>query len=153
IKEDADYAGVRLVFRGRLENARSAMQIDIGFGDVVVPATARTEYPLLLADLPAPILHGYRRESAVAEKFQAMGKLGLFNSRLKAFFRYLAAGAAGRLRGGPAREGAGGHLRPSGHGDSAATPGPDGGVCQRRVQVGPMARLPEQSPAGAGSRR
>jgi hypothetical protein len=37
IKEDADYQGVRIRFLGFLENARIHMQIDIGFGDVVVP--------------------------------------------------------------------------------------------------------------------
>lgn len=35
IKEDADYPGVRLRFVGMLGKARVAMQIDVGFGDVV----------------------------------------------------------------------------------------------------------------------
>jgi Nucleotidyl transferase AbiEii toxin, Type IV TA system len=37
IVEDADYEGVRVRFRGSLGTARITMQIDIGFGDVVVP--------------------------------------------------------------------------------------------------------------------
>ena len=37
IVEDADYAGVRVRFRGSLGTARITMQLDIGFGDVVVP--------------------------------------------------------------------------------------------------------------------
>ena len=36
IKEDAEYAGVRARFRGTLSRARIEMQIDIGFGDIVV---------------------------------------------------------------------------------------------------------------------
>lgn len=75
IVEDADYAGVRVLFRGRLGTARITMQIDIGFGDVVVPKPEMADYPTIL-DLPAPRLRGCSRESAVAEKFEAMAKLG-----------------------------------------------------------------------------
>lgn len=85
IVEDADYAGVRARFRGTLSTARIAMQLDIGFGDVVVPESETVEYPTIL-DLPAPHLRGYSRESAVAEKFEAMVKLGVLNSRVKDFF-------------------------------------------------------------------
>lgn len=35
ITEDADYEGVRIKLRGHLDTARIAIQIDIGFGDVV----------------------------------------------------------------------------------------------------------------------
>lgn len=85
IVEDADYAGVRVRFRGTLGTARITMQLDIGFGDVVVPTPATADYPVIL-DLPAPRLRGYSRESAVAEKFEAMVKLGVLNSRVKDFF-------------------------------------------------------------------
>ncbi len=36
MKEHADYQGVRVKFHAVLANARIPMQIDIGFGDVVV---------------------------------------------------------------------------------------------------------------------
>jgi predicted nucleotidyltransferase component of viral defense system len=85
IKEDADYEGVRITFRGSLENARIAMQIDVGFGDVMYPGPEVTEYPTIL-DHSAPRLRGYARETAVAEKFEAMVKLGLLNSRMKDFY-------------------------------------------------------------------
>jgi hypothetical protein len=85
IKEDADYSGVRVTFRVTLENARVPMQIDMGFGDVITPAAAKTEYPVLL-DFAAPQLLGYPRETVVAEKFEAMTKLSLLNSRMKDFY-------------------------------------------------------------------
>ncbi|MBL0161842.1 MAG: nucleotidyl transferase AbiEii/AbiGii toxin family protein [Bryobacterales bacterium] len=37
IKEDAEYEGVRVRFPATLAKARIPMQIDIGFGDVIVP--------------------------------------------------------------------------------------------------------------------
>jgi hypothetical protein len=85
IKEDADYSGVRVQFLGHLANARINMQIDIGFGDIIVPSSTEMDYPTLLS-LPAPRLLCYSRESAVAEKFEAMVKLDLLNSRMKDFF-------------------------------------------------------------------
>ena len=85
IVEDADYAGVRVRFRGILGTARITMQLDIGFGDVIVPQPVLIEYPTILP-LPAPRLRGYSRESAIAEKFEAMVKLGMLNSRMKDFF-------------------------------------------------------------------
>ena len=85
IAEDADYGGIRVRFRGSLGTARIVMQLDIGFGDVVIPSPGPTKYPVLL-DLPAPHLLGYSRESTIAEKFEAMAKLGILNSRMKDFF-------------------------------------------------------------------
>ncbi len=85
IVENADYGGVRVRFCGTLGTARVTMQLDIGFGDVVVPKPEMTDYPTIL-NLPRPRLRGYSRESAVAEKFEAMVKLGVLNSRVKDFF-------------------------------------------------------------------
>lgn len=85
IKEDADYEGVRVTFRGNLENTRIAMQIDIGFGDVISPRAEAMVYPTIL-DHSKPKLYGYPRETVVAEKFEAMVKLGMLNSRMKDFY-------------------------------------------------------------------
>lgn len=85
IKEDADYQGVRVRMRGELARARVALQVDIGFGDVITPKPAQIDYPTILP-LPAPRLRGYNRETVVAEKFQAMVELGQLNSRMKDFY-------------------------------------------------------------------
>lgn len=85
ITEDADYEGVRVRFRGELDTARFAMQFDVGFGDIVIPSPLLVNYPVLL-NFPAPHLRGYTRESTVAEKFEAMIKLDILNSRMKDFF-------------------------------------------------------------------
>ena len=85
ITEDADYRGVRVRFKGHLQNARISMQIDTGFGDVIVPSPTLVDYPTIL-DLPPPRLYGYSRESGVAEKFEAMVKLGQINSRMRDFY-------------------------------------------------------------------
>ena len=85
IKEDADYEGVRVKFLGFLERSRIPMQIDVGFGDIIYPTTKMIDYPVIL-DFPKPHLKGYPAESVISEKFEAMVKLGLLNSRMKDFY-------------------------------------------------------------------
>jgi predicted nucleotidyltransferase component of viral defense system len=85
IKEDADYEGIRIRFLGMLDTARINMQIDIGYGDAVYPAPKETEFPAMLA-FPAPILLCYNLETVIAEKVEAMVKLGELNSRMKDFY-------------------------------------------------------------------
>lgn len=85
VTEDADYGGIRVRFSGVLDTARIHMQIDIGFGDIVYPRPEESELPVLL-DFPAPTLLCYSRESSIAEKFEAMVKLGVLNSRMKDFY-------------------------------------------------------------------
>jgi len=85
ITEDADSEGIRVRFKASLGVARISMQIDIGFGDIVHPKPEMAELPTVL-DQPAPQLLCYSRESAIAEKFEAMVKLGVLNSRMKDFY-------------------------------------------------------------------
>ena len=85
IAEEAEYEGVRVRFKGNLGNARASVQIDVGFGDVVTPPAKMMDYPTIL-DFPAPRLYGYSKESVIAEKFQAMVKRGILNSRMKDFY-------------------------------------------------------------------
>jgi predicted nucleotidyltransferase component of viral defense system len=85
IKKDADYQGIRVRCLGYLDKARINIQVDLGFGDVVFPEPEASLLPTLL-DYPAPELLCYSQESAIAEKFEAMLKLGLLNSRMKDFY-------------------------------------------------------------------
>jgi Nucleotidyl transferase AbiEii toxin, Type IV TA system len=84
ITEDADYEGVRVTFTAHLDRAKIPMQIDIGFGDAVTPPPVENTYPTLL-EFPGPRLLTYPRETVVAEKLEAMVKLGIANSRMKDF--------------------------------------------------------------------
>lgn len=85
IAEEAEYEGVRVRLGGSLGNARLSLQLDVGFGDVVIPAEEVMDYPTIL-DFPAPHLRGYSKESVVAEKFEAAVRHGDVNSRMKDFY-------------------------------------------------------------------
>ena len=85
IREQNDYGGVRVLVRVNLGSADIAVQVDVGFGDAVTPAAKWQEYPTLLA-LPAPKLQAYPRETVIAEKYEAMVRFGIANSRMKDFY-------------------------------------------------------------------
>lgn len=85
ITEAANYEGIRIRFQANLGRSRVTQQLDIGFGDVVVPAPHPIEYPTIL-DFPPPKLRGYSKESIMAEKFESLVSLGILNSRMKDYF-------------------------------------------------------------------
>lgn len=86
IRKEANYAGVRVTLLGILDSARCAVQIDIGFGDAVVPGPDEVHYPVILGEMPGPHLHVYPRYTVVAEKLEALTSLGMLNSRMKDYF-------------------------------------------------------------------
>ncbi len=85
IKEDANYEGIRLKIDGALGQARKRIQIDIGFGDIITPGSTQMEFPSLLLEDSLKI-KVYSVESVISEKFEAMVKLAMANSRMKDFF-------------------------------------------------------------------
>jgi predicted nucleotidyltransferase component of viral defense system len=82
IRDPNQYGGVRVRLQAHLAGARIPIQVDVGFGDAVVPAPSRVEYPVLLDHDPPRILI-YPREAVVAEKLEAMVSVGVTNTRLK----------------------------------------------------------------------
>lgn len=100
IREDARYGGLRVKLIGRLGDARSTLQLDVGYGDAVTPGPEEVVYPTLLDDLPAPRLRVYPRATVVAEKLEAIASLGMANSRLKDYFDLRALAREGKLDDG-----------------------------------------------------
>jgi predicted nucleotidyltransferase component of viral defense system len=85
IRERQEYGGIRVILQATLGTARLRVQADVGFGDVVTPSTQEVDLPTLL-DLPAPHLRVYPRETVIAEKFEALVRLGMTNTRMKDFY-------------------------------------------------------------------
>lgn len=82
---ETEYTGLSARFSARLHTAKLPLRIDIGFSDKIFPKPANLEYPTLL-DFPSPQLQGYTPETMIAEKLDAMIRLGLANSRMKDFY-------------------------------------------------------------------
>jgi hypothetical protein len=85
IREDQEYDGVRITLTGLLHQARIPLQIDVGFGDTITPEPEFIEFPTLI-EMPAPNMKAYPRYTLVAEKLEAIVRLGLANSRMKDFY-------------------------------------------------------------------
>lgn len=85
IKEDAEYEGVRVTLSSNLGSAVIRLQVDVGFGDAVIPPPEWASYPVVLP-AESPRLLAYRQETVVAEKLHAIVALGLSNSRMKDYY-------------------------------------------------------------------
>jgi Nucleotidyl transferase AbiEii toxin, Type IV TA system len=79
------YHGFRILLDVLLAGAKIPFQIDIGFGDAIVPDPIDVNYPTLLDDV-APNIRTYPREAVIAEKLHAMVTHGEGNSRYKDFY-------------------------------------------------------------------
>jgi predicted nucleotidyltransferase component of viral defense system len=85
IRPDEEYGGLRLVMKALLGTAQISVQIDVGFGDVVFPTPSDAVLPTLLKQ-GSPTIRVYARETAISEKFHALAKMEMENSRLKDYF-------------------------------------------------------------------
>jgi len=83
ITEQDKYSGVRLLIDAGFDTIRQRIQIDIGFGDVIIPKAQKINYPVLLSEMQTPVLSVYSTETLIAEKFNAMIELSTLNSRMK----------------------------------------------------------------------
>ncbi len=82
---ETEYTGLSARFSAHLHTARLPLRIDFGFSDKILPKPANVTYPALL-EFPSPELQGYTPETMIAEKLDAMIKLGSANSRMKDFY-------------------------------------------------------------------
>ena len=85
IREEQQYGGLRVTLAAMLGAAKVHLQVDCGFGDAITPDPVFTYFPTLL-DFPAPQLRMYPKETVVAEKLEAIVRLGMANSRMNDFY-------------------------------------------------------------------
>ncbi len=85
IRGEQEQGGTRVKLVARLGQASLTLQVDVGFGDVISPERREAEFPTLL-EQPPPNVWAYPRETFVAEKFEAIVRLGRDNTRMKDFW-------------------------------------------------------------------
>jgi hypothetical protein len=83
--EGRAYQGLYIEIVARLGTALPRLEVDLSFGEAITPGPEEIELPTLLG-LPRPRLHAYPQETVIAEKTEALVKLGMGNTRLKDFF-------------------------------------------------------------------
>ncbi|MCF6192812.1 MAG: nucleotidyl transferase AbiEii/AbiGii toxin family protein [Kangiellaceae bacterium] len=85
ITKDGFYQGFRTIGIFLLDRARIKVQVDIGFGDAVSPSSTIETIPCMLGEGDA-VLRAYPIYTAISEKWHAINKLGMKNSRLKDYY-------------------------------------------------------------------
>ncbi len=83
--KDNENGEARVHLKGTIGGAACSLQVDIGFGDIIVSGPIKADFPTLL-DFPVPNLKVYSLESAVAEKFELIVKFNSLSSRAKDFY-------------------------------------------------------------------
>jgi len=86
VRKTAGYPGIRVTKHGDLDGARIRVQVDIGFGDAFTPAPESVIFPGLLEAMPRAVLGAYPKPTVIAEKLEAIVRLGRVNSRVKDHF-------------------------------------------------------------------
>jgi len=92
--------GIQFTFTCDLGGMKLPLQVDVGFGDAVVPAPVWVSYPSLL-DFESPRLLGYPAEVTAAEKLHAIVVRGRANTRLKDYYDLYTADGLGLLPDDP----------------------------------------------------
>ena len=85
IRDDNVYGGIRVRMVAVLGNARIPVQVDVGYGDVIIPEPVKVQWHGVL-DFPASPLLAYPPQTVIAEKLEAAVSLGRSNSRMKDFY-------------------------------------------------------------------
>ena len=145
IKEDADYEGVRVRFVGLLGKARVAMQIDVGFGDVVTPGAQDITYPALL-DFPAPDALGLPARDGGRREVPGDGLPAHAEQPHEGLLRRVAPREAVRLRRRGAREGHRRHVREPRDRDRRRADRVHAGVHRAGVDAGAVDGVPKEGP-------
>jgi predicted nucleotidyltransferase component of viral defense system len=80
------YPGIRLFITSTIDTIIQRIQVDVGFGDIVIPKPVKISYPTFFPESNAPVILAYSLETVLAEKFEAMIDLSTINSRMKDFY-------------------------------------------------------------------
>lgn len=80
------YSGVNVSLVAKINNTRTPVSIDFGFGDVIVPNHKKRRIPTQLDDFKAPLINTYSIETTIAEKTDAIFSLMEFSSRMKDYY-------------------------------------------------------------------
>jgi len=88
IQANQKYAGTRLDIKAKLDTIRLKLQIDVAYGQLILPPAKIYSVDSLL-DQPPARLKIYPKETVIAEKLHAIVERGLDNSRIKDYFDLL----------------------------------------------------------------
>ena len=78
--------GFKIMIPFEFNTIQDQMQIDLSFGEIIIPNARKIIFPLLLKDHVPFSIFGYSIESLVAEKLNAIYVIGDRNTRMKDYY-------------------------------------------------------------------
>lgn len=85
IRDEAEYSGYRVTFKGIFDTIYQKFKIDISTGDVITPREIKYNFKLLFEDRNIEIL-AYNLETIISEKFEAIISKGVANTRARDYY-------------------------------------------------------------------
>lgn len=89
VRADRDWSvigGGKVALDARIDTSVVRIRVDAGFGNVVTPEAAETDYPTMLPDMPSTRVKVYPFEAMVAEKVDALARQGAETTRLRDYY-------------------------------------------------------------------
>lgn len=86
ISEIKEYQGCRIHLIGKIGTSRTDFYIDLGVGDIIIPAAIKRDISVIISGFEKPKILTYSIESIIAEKLETILNLLSFNSRMKDFY-------------------------------------------------------------------
>lgn len=80
------YIGVGVSLLAQIKNTKTTVDIDFGFGDVIVPHQTKCVIPTQLDGFYSPTINTYTLETTIAEKTDAILNFMEFSSRMKDYY-------------------------------------------------------------------
>ena len=85
IRDEADYAGLRVSLNTNFDGVKQSLKIDITTGDTITPREVGYKFNLMLEDRAIEVL-AYNLETVLAEKLETLISRGTTNTRMRDFY-------------------------------------------------------------------
>lgn len=85
IRDEADYAGLRVSLDTNFDGVKQTLKIDITTGDTITPREVGYKFNMMLEDRTIEVL-AYNLETVLAEKLETLISRGTTNTRMRDFY-------------------------------------------------------------------
>ncbi len=85
IRDEAEYAGFRIILNTNFDGIKQTLKIDITTGDTITPCEIGYKFSLMLEDRTIEVL-AYNLETVLAEKLETIISRGTTNTRMRDFY-------------------------------------------------------------------
>lgn len=101
--KERGYPGFKVYVPVKFGETSTTLEFDVSFGEAITPGPLWRDFPTLVS-LPSPRIRVYPLESVVSEKFEAVVRNGMGNTRMKDFYDLAVLASRVRFESAPLSE-------------------------------------------------